>query len=203
MSRLKTFLTYFLILLAFFIVSNVLEKGLIKNMYYDMTGTVNSNLEYNGEILNLDVKVLEAKSTRVNGYITLTVTNNSIYKIDEAYVKVMLYTKSNVFAVQKYMEISDLEAGVSKTYTLRFKGSYIKTYAITLESEFPDKDYMFNFFGYEIDTKNVFGFDLSNIINAKSIGEFTRNVVHSIGVTVKSVPWWAYLWAWTIIVGVW
>jgi hypothetical protein len=203
MSRLKTFLTYVLILLAFFIFSNILENGLIKSMYYDMTGTVNNSLEYNGQIIDLDINVTEAKSTRVNGYINLTVTNNSNVKIDEAYIKVMLYTKSNVFATQKYLEITDLDAGKSKNYTLRFKGSYIKTYAITAESEFPDKDYMFNFFGYEINTRNIFGFDLSSYINAKSIGEFTRNVFHSIGVTVKSVPWWAYLWAWTIIVGIW
>jgi hypothetical protein len=203
MSRLKTFLTYLLILVAFFLLSRVLENALIKNMYYDMTGTIDNKLEYNGQIINLDVKVTEAKSTRLNGYMNITVTNNSNIDIEEAYIKVMLYSKSNVYATQKYMDITDLKAGSSKNYTLRFSGSYIKTYKVTLESEFLDKEYIFNLFGYEINTRNIFGLDLSSYINAKSIGEFTRNIFHSISITAKSVPWWGYLWAWTIIVGVW
>ena len=203
MKRLQTFLTYILILLAFFAVSTILEKGLIWQMYRDMTGTVDSNMQYNGQIVNLGIKVTDARSTNANGYVDVTVTNNSNVKIEEAYIKVKLYSKSNVYATQKYMEINNLNPGESKNYKLRFKGSYIKKYAITAENSFPDKDYMFNFFGYEINTRNVFGLDLSNVIKARSVGEFFRNTFHSISVGVKSVPWWAYLWAWTIIVGVW
>lgn len=203
MSRLKTFFTYFLVLLAFFLVSVCLENALIKDMYYDMTGTINSNLNYKGKDINLDIKVTEAKSTNVNGYIDLKITNNSKTKIEEAYIKVDLYTKSNVHAVTKYMEINDLEPNATRAYKLKFKGSYIKRYAITCKDEYPDKDYIFNFFGYEINTKNVFGFDLSNVITARSVGEFVQNVFHSFSVTVKELPWWAWMWAWMIVVGVW
>ncbi|MCI8309605.1 MAG: hypothetical protein HFJ45_05355 [Clostridia bacterium] len=203
MERLKTFLIYILILVAFFWVSKGLEHGLIWQMYYSMDGTVEKYLNYNGEIIDLDIKVKEAEATRVNGYINISITNNSNTKIEEAYIKVMLYSKSGVYATQKYMEINDLEPGQTKEYSLKFKGSYINKYAITAEKEFPDKDYMFDFFGYEINTRDIFGLDLSEFINAKSIGEFVGNVFHSITVTVKSVPWWAYLWAWMIIVGVW
>lgn len=203
MERLKTFLIYALIIVAFFIFSRFLEKGLIWQMYYEITGNVNNKLEYNGENIELEVKVTDARATRVNGYIDITVTNTSKTKIDEAYIKVKLYTKSNVYATQKYMEINDLKPGESKKYKLRFKGSYIERYVVTLEKDYPDKDYIFNFFGYEINTKNIFGLDLSNVIKSRSIGEFFRNTFHSIGIAVKSVPWWAYVWAVTIIVGVW
>ena len=55
MSRLKTFLTYVLIIVTFFIVSSFLESGLIKKMYYNMDGTANSNLDYYGKNINMDV----------------------------------------------------------------------------------------------------------------------------------------------------
>lgn len=203
MSRLKTFLTYILILVAFFLVSTFLEKGLINNMYYNMTGTVDSNLNYDGENIDLETKVISAKSTNVNGNIVLKIKNNSNKYIDEAYVKVLLYSKSDVLAATKYMKISGLSANEEKTYTLRFKGSYVKTYAITAEKEFPDKDYIFSIFGYEINTKNIFGMDLSKYINAKSIGEFGRNVVYSIKLYVQSIPWWGWMLAWTVVAGVW
>ena len=95
MERLKTFLIYILILVAFFWVSKGLEHGLIWQMYYSMDGTVEKYLNYNGEIIDLDIKVKEAEATRVNGYINISITNNSNTKIEEAYIKVMLYSKSD------------------------------------------------------------------------------------------------------------
>lgn len=199
MARLQTFLTYALVIIGFFLVSVTLENGLIKNMYYDMTGTVDSNLNFKGENINLDLQVTEAKSTKRNGYINLQITNNSNTPINEAYIKVELYTKSDVHAITKYMEINNLKPGDSKNYVLNFKGSYIKTYKITCENQYPDKDAIFTMFGYEINTRNIFGMDLSNVISARSLGEFTQNIFHSVSVTVKSIPWWGWLWAWTIV----
>lgn len=204
MERLKTFLTYALILIAFFLVSVTLEKGLIKDMYYDMTGTVNSILEgYKGQNIDLNITVEEAKSTNINGYITLNITNNSSVPIEEAYLKVDLYSKSDVHAVTKYMEINNLSAGETRNYTLRFQGSYIKRYAISAETEFPDKDYIFTVFGYEINTRNIFGMDLSEYINAKTLGEFASNTFHSITIFIKSIPWWGWFLAWTVVAGIW
>jgi len=202
MKRLKTFLTYLLILLAFFGVSNVLEKGLVKNMYKDLSGEVNSILNYNGEIINLGIDVSEAKATNVNGYINLTITNYSSTIIEEAYLKYLLYSKSDVLAITKYMRIENLQPGDSKTFMLKFNGTYITRYYISSESEFADEDYIFNVFGYEFNTKNILGFDLSNVIQAKSIGEFTRRSFNTISVTAKSIPWWGWFWAWTIVIGV-
>lgn len=203
MNRLKKFRTYFLILLAFFIVSVILEKGLIKQMYYDMTGTVDKHLVYEGQVLEPDVEIVEAKSTNQNGYITVTVKNTTDTYISESYIKVLLYSKSGVESIVKHMEIKGLSAGEERTYKLRFYGSYIKTYEISLEDEFADKDYILSVFGYEINTKDIFGLDLSNIISADSVSSFGRNIYNSFSITVKSIPWWGWLWAVAVIVGVW
>jgi hypothetical protein len=77
-------------------------------MYYAMDGSVDSSLFINGSKVDLNINIKEAKSTNVNGYLIAEVTNNSDVAISEAYVKVMLYSKSDVLAVQKYLEIDDL-----------------------------------------------------------------------------------------------
>ena len=204
MERLKTFLTYALILIAFFLVSVTLEKGLIKDMYYDMTGTVNSILEgYKGQNIDLNITVEEAKSTNINGYITLNITNNSSVPIEEAYLKVDLYSKSDVLSITKYMDIKDLKAGESRNYKLNFEGKYIKTYIVVATDEFPDKENIISIFGYEINTADIFGMDFSEYINAESISSFGKSIWHSFTTTVENIPWWGWFMAWIIIAGVW
>ena len=203
MSRLKTFLTYVLLMVAFFVASIVLEHGLVKKMYYDMSGIVDSVLDYNGKEIDLEIKVLNAKSTNVNGYIELTVTNNTDTYINEAYVKVILYSKSNVHGATKYMEVKGLSQNETRVYKLKFKGSYIKRYKITAEKEFPGKKYIFNFFGYDIDTRNIFGIDLSQYINTETFASFGKSVFYTIQATIKAIPAWAWIWAWMIVLGVW
>lgn len=203
MKRLKTFLTYLLLIVGFFLVSRFLEYALIKDMYYDMTGNVKGDFIYNSQNVFIDINVLEAKSTRVNGYVNMKIFNASDTDIELAYLKVDLYSKSGVLGISKYMEVNNLKAGETRDYTLRFEGKYIKTYDISMQNEFPDKDYIFNFFGYEINTRDIFGLDLSKYINAKTIKDFGRSVWYNFTVTVKNIPWWGWMGAWMIIVGVW
>ncbi len=203
MSRLKTFLIYVLIIITFFIVSLVLERGLIENMYYNMTGKINNKLDYSGKNVELDINVTEAKSTNVNGVINFSVTNNSDTYIREAYVKILLYSKSDVLAITKYIEINSLSQGETKNYTLRFKGSYIKSYDMSLEKEFPNKEYIINFFGYEFNTKDIFGIDLSKYINKDTLSSFGSSIIYTVRFVFKSIPAWGWFLAWTIVAGVW
>lgn len=199
----KKFVTYLLLIIAFFILSNFLETGLIRNMYKDINGTVNGDFTYNNQSTYLEIVVNEAKSTRVNGYLDMTITNKSSIDIEEAYLKVELYSKSDVLSITKYMDIKDLKIGESRNYKLNFEGKYIETYKVTAENEFPDKDNIIYFFGYEINTTDIFGFDLSEYINAESISSFGKSVWNSFTITVKNIPWWGWFMAWMIIVGVW
>ena len=203
MSRLKTFLTYLILIVAFFAVSKFLEAGLIRNMYKDLTGKVIGDFSYNGQEIYLDIVVNEAKATNVNGYIDLTVTNKANIDIEEAYLKVNLHSKSEVLAITKFMDIKDLKAGESRNYKLNFEGKYIKTYIVLATDEFPDKENIISIFGYEINTANIFGMDFSEYINAESISSFGRSIWHSFTVTVQNIPWWGWFMAWIIIAGVW
>ena len=71
----------------------------------------------------------------------MTITNKSSIDIEEAYLKVELYSKSDVLSITKYMDIKDLKIGESRNYKLNFEGKYIETYKVTAENEFPDKSY--------------------------------------------------------------
>ena len=203
MGRMKTFLMYLLIIVVFFIFSKVLEDGLIKQMYSDMSGTVDNSITYASQDLELNITVTEAKITRRNGYINLTVENDTSTYISEAYVKVDLYSQSGIHAITKYMEISGLSQGESKTYRLRFSGSYINRYEISLSNDYPNKHYIINIFGYDINTSDVFGYDISEYVNADTYKSFGHLVYDSAVYTVQNIPWWAWLWAWCIVVGVW
>ena len=213
MGRMQTFLTYVLIIIGFFFVSEFLSGQLISQMYVKLNGNVDKNFQYNGQGLDLDVEIIDARATNVNGYITARVTNNSNVDIDKAYLKLDLFAKSNIKAVSRYMEISDLKAGEHKDYTLKFRAGYVDTYKVAVKEDYPDEDYVFEIFGYEINTKNFLGIDISKYINVKAIKEagfngvtsvfsFFGKVAHRFVVVAKSVPWWGYVGALAFIGGI-
>ena len=213
MSKLQTFTIYLLIIVGFYLVSIFLEGQLIEQMYSKLDGTVQEEFEYNGERTELNVKILDAKATRMNGYLTARVTNNTDNVINKAYLKIDLYAKKDLKAISRYLEINDLKPGESRDYKLKFRAGYVDTYRVAVKNDFPDEDYIFEIFGYEINTKSIFGLDLSKYINAKAIKEagfngitsvfsFFGKVGHRFVVIAQSVPWWGYLGALAFIAGI-
>ena len=213
MSKLQTFTIYLLIIVGFYLVSIFLEGQLIEKMYLKLDGTVQEEFEYNGERTALNVKILEAKATRMNGYLTARVTNNTDNTINNAYLKIDLYAKKDLKAISRYLEINDLKPGESRDYKLKFRAGYVDTYKVAVKNDFPDEDYIFEIFGYEINTKSIFGLDLSKYIDAKAIKEagfngitsvfsFFGKVGHRFVVIAQSVPWWGYLGALAVIGGI-
>lgn len=213
MSKLQTFTIYLLIIVGFYLVSIFLEGQLIEQMYSKLDGTVQEKFEYNGERTELNVKILDAKATRMNGYLTAKVTNNTDNVINKAYLKIDLYAKKDLKAISRYLEINDLKPGESRDYKLKFRAGYVDTYKVAVKNDFPDEDYIFEIFGYEINTKSIFGLDLSKYINAKAIKEagfngitsvfsFFGKVGHRFVVIAQSVPLWGYLGALAFIAGI-
>ena len=219
MKKLKTFLAYLFVIVGFFLVSTVLENGLIQQMYKplgNLNGSTNSTDNIHNETgLDVDIKVTNAKASRMNGEVTVELTNNSEETIDGKYLKFDLYTKSGEkAALTRYMEVNDLKPHETRPYTLKFDAGYIERYEVSLVDDYPDKDYTFEVFGYEINTRNIFGLDLSKHIDAAklkgitaggllgTIMRFFGRVFGRITVAAKSVPWWGYLGALAIIAGI-
>lgn len=213
MGKMQTFLTYILIIIGFFFISEFLSGQLIEQMYVKLKGSIEEKLSYQGQNIELNVEVLEAKATNMNGYIKVRVTNNTDVTIDKAYLKLDLFAKSDIKAVSRYMEIKNLKPGAHKDYTLKFRAGYVDTYKVAVKEDFPDEDYIFEIFGYEFNTKNFLGLDISRFINAKAIKEagfngitsifsFFGMIGHRFVVIAKTVPWWGYVGALAIIGGI-
>lgn len=217
MDKLQTFLIYLLIIIGFFIVSEFLSGQLLSQMYVKLNGDIEEEFEYSGENLKLNVEVLDAKASKMNGIMKVRVTNTNDKPIDKAYLKMDLFAKKDIKALSRYLKITDLKPGESKDYTLKFNGRYVDTFKVAVKEDYPDKDYIFDIFGYEINTKNIFGMDLSKYINIEKIKtsgfssvkggissffNFVGVVGHRVVVTAKSVPWWGYVGALAIIGGI-
>ena len=203
MDRMKTFLLYALGIIGFMFLSYVLENGLIANMYKKMDGEVVGT----SEIMIEDVS---GRASNVNGYMNFKLTNLSPYDDTDQYIKIDLYSKQGLHAVTKYIEIADVPSQTSKDYQIKFKGSELRTYNISVVSELPDMTNIINILGWEIDLSNVFGMDLSNlkVFGVKLTDIFTWDNVKTAGgnawtwtvTLLQSIPWWGYAIASGIII---
>lgn len=203
MKRMKSFFIYFLLFAALYIVSTLLENGLILSIYGDIYGNAyNSN--------QLTINVSEAKATNVNGYVMLDITNNSNEYIDSSYAKIEFIDKYDLNAITEYATITDLEPGESKNYKITFEGNKIEKYNIRFVSEIPDKSHIINLFGWEIDATNVFGLgiDLTNVNGVDLTQYMSWDGMKTLASTgwiwavniAKSVPVWGYVIASLIVI---
>lgn len=203
MNRMKTFLLYALGIIGLMFLSYVLENGLIANMYKKMNGDAVGTSE-------IVIEDVSGRASNVNGYMNFKLTNLSPYDEVNQYLKIDLYSKQGLHAITKYVEISDIPSQASKNYQIKFKGSEIRTYDISVVSELPDMTNIINVLGWEIDLSNVFGMDLSNLtlFGVKVADIFAWDNVKTAGGNawswtvnlLKSIPWWGYAIASGIII---
>lgn len=203
MDRMRTFLLYALGIIGFIFLSYVLENGLIASMYKKMDGNVTSTSEY-------AIEDVSGRASNVNGYMNFKLTNISPYNDTNKYVKIDLYSKQGLHAATKYIEIADLPSQTSKNYQIKFKGSELRNYDVSIVSELPDTTNIINVFGWEIDLSDVFGLDLTDfrIMGVKLTDIFTWDNVKTAGgnaiswtaTLLKSIPWWGYAIAAGLIV---
>ena len=105
MDRVKQLNTYVLLLIGFFIISIILENGLIAAMYTPIGGlTKDAYTTADG----LEITVEDARATRVNGYMRVKVKNTTGKDIDSCYAKMDLYNKYGLVATE-YVEIKDID----------------------------------------------------------------------------------------------
>lgn len=137
MSRLKTFAIYVLIIVSFYIFSNILIFLGINTTY--------GNMQKKGTIPEkIDISI--ATSTLVNGEIRGTVLDDD--DISDKYIRFNFYNDNGNLAGVKYIKISDLKNDEFEFY---FRLHYIKSYSVEIVDEAQD-DYinMYDeFFSYE------------------------------------------------------
>ena len=201
MKRMRTFLLYLLGILGFMLLSYVLEDALIGNMYKTMQG---STTKSDAIATDIQAEVTDASASNVNGYINFKLRNNSDEIADGDFVKIDLYDEQGLLSATEYVEIKDLGANENKDYSVKFKGTEISDYKLSIipKSEVPDLSNKVNILGFDVDLSNVFGFDLSNVsvfgTKLKDIFRLDKAkgaIANAWGWSVnlaKSVPWWGY-----------
>lgn len=209
MDRMKTFLTYALLIVGFFALSILLENGLLMAMYKNISGSFNG--DYQGTGTRFSIQNVSAEACNVNGYISFDLINTTGKFIDKCYAKIDLYNEQKLLADTKYIEISNVHPDYKQRFNIKFKANNIEKFAISIQSNLPDKTNIINVFGWEIDLTNVFGLgiDLSNLTifgvkltdlfswdNAKTtLGRFGNWSI----AFLESVPWWGYAIGGTIV----
>ena len=202
MSTMSNFRNYTLWIIGFFIISVILENALVMDMYKSIGGTSNGELALSSTSTNdnLEVTVGEARATNVNGYVDINVKNTSGHFIDKCCVKLDLYTARGNLASTKYIDVSNFEMNETRTFRVKFSGNEIASYSVTLVEDSPDKTYMLDLFGFELNLRNILGMDLSKIVSLDNLKETGLNVWGLTLNFLKTVPTWAYVVAAGIVI---
>lgn len=110
MARMKTFFIYLLIVVAFFIFSQI--------MIYI---AINTTYEYkNIQIKNSSIKEPELQATSINGFAKCKIKNETENEMANQYIKIECYSKHDVLMGTKYMEIGRIKAKEEKQFEVRF-----------------------------------------------------------------------------------
>lgn len=208
----KKIFSYIFILIAFYIISIVLENGLIEGMYVKMNGTINNKTYVKGIFTEIGIDVKESRATNVNGYMDLTIKNNMNSNLEKAYLQVDLYNERDLLAETEYIEINNLESGKGRNYNIKFKANNIEGYKVSLIEQAPDESHIIRILGWEIDYKklgidptNVFGLgidltnlfgtgiDLTKIFNWEKIKQGGISAWNFAVDFATSIPVWAYV----------
>jgi len=126
--RMKVFLCYLLIFIAFFIFSDVMIYLYNKSLYDPIEN-------YQIQVTDAEVTVLETEVSNVNGNIRGTIKNTTDETFASQYLKFDFYTERDVNAGVKYLKIGYLSPGEQKNYELGFKYDNVSSVEISMVDE--------------------------------------------------------------------
>lgn len=122
MKRLKTFATYILLIILFFIFSRIIIFIGLNNTYSNIAAK---------EAIPEGVSISSAKATSVNGEIKGNISKD----INSKYVKFNFYSDIDTLMGCYYITPSELE---NNNFEFYFKLNYIESYSVELTDEKPE-----------------------------------------------------------------
>ena len=132
MSRMKTFLKYLMIVIAFYVFSNIMISAFLKVSYTDMH-------DYEINVDQVFVDVSEAKTSKRNGYIKGIVKNNTDVTVENKYLKFSMLSKNGKVLGEKYIKIDKIEPEQLRKYELKFDYDNVKTFKIEMTDTKPEE----------------------------------------------------------------
>lgn len=123
MDRLKTFLKYLIVFVAFYIFTDVLTSIALSNNYKIMQCAEFDSGSYIVETQN-------AKSTSVSGYIDGTIKLKPEYENPEKYLEFDFYSKYGNLMGRKYLDLSDKDLTSEQPFKINFDFDDILKYEV-------------------------------------------------------------------------
>ena len=127
MDRMKTFFKYVLMVVLFYVFSNVMTNAFLKVSFSEI-----KDYEINTEPLYVDVKEAEASNR-----------NNSDSVVENKYLKFSMLSKNGNVLGEKYVRIDKIEVNQLKKYEVDFDYDNVKSFKIELVDSKPEE---INFF---------------------------------------------------------
>ena len=125
MDKIKKYAMYFILVIAFFILSDFLIYVGLNSSYRD--------IQRQGSVEG--VSIYQAEATKVNGRIRGLIQNPNGEDLNGKYVEVDLYSKRDVFLGRKYIQINDLQQGDTQSFELLFKIEDVASYNVNIVDE--------------------------------------------------------------------
>lgn len=122
MARVKTFFIYFLIVVAFFLFSQIA-------IYI----AINTTYEYKNIELRTTIPMeVEVQATSVNGFAKGKISNQTEKEIQNQYIQIKCYSKHNVLMGTKYIEIDKVGAKEEKEFEVHFNFNRVEKAVIDI-----------------------------------------------------------------------
>ena len=125
MARMKTFFIYFILIIAFFIFSQIM---IFIALY--------TTLEYKNIELRTAIPIeVEVQATSINGFAKGKIINDTETEIKNKYIKIECYSKHDVLMGTKYIEIDKIGAKEEKEFEVHFNFNKVDRAVIDIVDE--------------------------------------------------------------------
>lgn len=125
MARMKTFFIYFILVVAFFIFSQI--------MIYI---AINTTFQYKNIEIKAKIPIeAEVQATSINGFAKGKIINQTESDIQNKYIKIECYSKHDVLMGTKYIAIDKVEAKEEKEFEVHFNFNKVDRAVIDIVDE--------------------------------------------------------------------
>lgn len=125
MDRMKTFFNYALVIILFYIFSEIMINVNLESVYQDIGRR--DKIE--------QVSIYQAEATKVNGRIKGKIYNDAKNKITNKYIRIDLYSERDNLLGSKYIDVSNMRADETRDLEVYFKVQDVEYYEVKFVDE--------------------------------------------------------------------
>lgn len=148
MAKMKKFLLYAFLIIAFWIFSDI--------VIYLSINTTYTNVDTKVYSISPEINVGESKATYVNGFVKGSIKNNTGSIINDKYLKIELYSPRDVKLGTKYIKIENLDVNKYQEFEIWYKFTDVEYANITVTDNIENTTEE-EFISQEVTTTLVFG----------------------------------------------